>query len=68
MRVLSQQNQQMLELLENEEVKTKETAAKTQDLLDENNNLKVLESEFDKIKSEIENLIKGKKEEGRSSS
>ncbi|CAD7957005.1 unnamed protein product [Amoebophrya sp. A120] len=62
-RVLSQQNQQMLELLELEEVKTRDLVAKIGELDEENNSLKVLEGEFDKIKEEIENLIKGKKEE-----
>eukprot|EP00392_Amoebophrya_sp_AT5.2_P002341 g2346.t1 len=39
-RVLSQQNQQMLELLEQEEVKTKDLTAKISELDDENNSLK----------------------------
>lgn len=62
-RVLSSQNQQMLELLETEEIKTKDTASKIQELVEENESLKNLESQFDSIKDEIDALIKQKQEE-----
>lgn len=58
-RVLSQQNQQMLELLEMEEGKTKDTLARIAGFKGENDSLGVLEGEFDKIKHEIDTLIKG---------
>ena len=60
-RVLSQQNQQMLELLENEEGKTKDTLSRIAEFKAENDNLSVLETEFEKIKKEIDALIKCKK-------
>lgn len=62
-RVLSQQNQQMLELLESEEAKTKDTTASILILEEENNSLKALDEEFDRIKHEIENLISQKKQD-----
>ncbi len=62
-RVLSQQNQQMLELLESEEAKTKDTTASILILEEENNSLKALDEEFDRIKTEIENLISQKKQD-----
>jgi len=56
-RVLSLQNQQMLELLEQEETKSKTHKEKNQEFARENKRLKLIEDEFDKMKQEIENRI-----------
>jgi len=56
-RVLSEQNKQMLSMLETEETKGKDLAAKIRDLEAKNRKLQVVADEFDAAKADIEKQV-----------
>jgi len=56
-KVLSEQNNQMIALLEAEETKTKEAAARIRELESHNRRLRVIADEFDSVKAELEQQV-----------